>query len=292
MNKRNELPSIPVAHVVYMKETYYNLKQLLEINYSKYGWQICADLKLVSLLMGLQLGYTKYCCFLCLWGSREIALHNIKRDWPKRASLKPGEINVEHPPLAEPHKIIIPPLYIKLDPVKNLVKSMDKNGPAFKYLHEKFPRLSVAKIEEGVFVGSQIKQLFRNSKFEKLLRGKEKQVCDAFYQVSTNFLRNDKAENCKDLVEDMLALFQDFGCDMSLKIHFLDSHLNFFPDNCGQVSDERGERFHQAVASMEKRYQGNWSTTKLADYCWTLIRDAPHIDYNRQSKRNRKSEAD
>ncbi|GBM59891.1 hypothetical protein AVEN_62370-1 [Araneus ventricosus] len=287
LNNRNELPSIPVAHAVYMKETYYNLKQLLEINYSKYVWQICADLKLVSLLMGLQLGYTKYCCFRCLWDSREIALHYIKRDWPQRASFKPGEMNVEHPHLGEPHKIIIPPLYIKLDLVKNLVKSMDKIGPAFKYLHEKFPRLSVAKIKEGVCVGPQIKQLFRDPKFEKLLRGKEKQVCDAFCQVSTNFLGNDKAENYKDLVEDMLTLFKDFGCDMSLKIHFLDSHLNFFPDNYGQVSDEHGERFHQDVANMEKRYQGNWSTTNLSDYCWALIRDAPHIDYKRPAKRNR-----
>ncbi|UYV70783.1 K02A2.6-like [Cordylochernes scorpioides] len=42
---------------------------------------------------------------------------------------------------------------------------------------------------------------------------------------------------------------------MSLKIHFLHSHLDFFPDNLGAVSDEHGERFHQAISSMEKRYQ-------------------------------------
>ncbi|UYV72415.1 hypothetical protein LAZ67_9003037 [Cordylochernes scorpioides] len=43
---------------------------------------------------------------------------------------------------------------------------------------------------------------------------------------------------------------------MSLKIHFLHSHLDFFLDNLGAVSDEHGERFHQAISSMEKRYQG------------------------------------
>ncbi|GBN46777.1 hypothetical protein AVEN_73954-1 [Araneus ventricosus] len=176
LNNGNELPSIPVANAVYMKETYRYLKQILEmINCSKYGWQICADLKVMSLSMGLQLGYTKYCCFLCLWDSRAIALHFIKRDWPLRLSFKPGEMNVKHPLLAEPHKIIIPPLHIKFGLVKNLAKDMDKNGPAFKYLHEKFPLLSVAKIKEGVFVGTQIKQLFRDSKF-RLLRSKEKQV--------------------------------------------------------------------------------------------------------------------
>ncbi|GBM36040.1 hypothetical protein AVEN_274445-1 [Araneus ventricosus] len=124
-------------------------------------------------------------------------------------------MNVEHPLLADPHKIIIPPLHIKLGLVENLVKAIDKNGPAFKYLHEKFPRFSVAKIKEGVFVGPRINQLFRDPKFEKLLRSKEKQVWNAFYKVSTNFLRNDKAENYKGLVEDMLALFQDFSCNIS-----------------------------------------------------------------------------
>lgn len=35
------------------------------------------------------------------------------------------------------------------------------------------------------------------------------------------------------------------GVNMSLKIHFLLSHLNFFPENLGSMSDEQGERFHQ-----------------------------------------------
>ncbi|UYV67048.1 unc-93, partial [Cordylochernes scorpioides] len=50
------------------------------------------------------------------------------------------------------------------------------------------------------------------------------------------------------------------GCNMSLKIHFLHSHLDFFPYNLGAVSDEHGERFHQAISSMEKRYQALYGT--------------------------------
>ena len=41
---------------------------------------------------------------------------------------------------------------------------------------------------------------------------------------------------------------------MSLKIHFLESHLDFLPENLGEVSDEHGERFHQDITAMEKRY--------------------------------------
>jgi hypothetical protein len=46
----------------------------------------------------------------------------------------------------------------------------------------------------------------------------------------------------------------------------------FFPENCGAVSDEHGERFDQHISSMEKRYQGKWNCAMLADYCWTLAR--------------------
>jgi hypothetical protein len=70
---------------------------------------------------------------------------------------------------------------------------------------------------------------------------------------------------------------------MSLKVHFLDSNLDFFPENLGAVSDEHGERFHQDISNMEKRYQGKWSLSMLADYCWTLKRDVPQATYSRKS---------
>ena len=74
---------------------------------------------------------------------------------------------------------------------------------------------------------------------------------------------------------------------MLLKIHFLHSHLDFFPKNCGLVRDEHGERLHQDIATMERRYQGKWSLAMLADFCWTLRRDAPTNEYKRQAKRKK-----
>jgi len=70
---------------------------------------------------------------------------------------------------------------------------------------------------------------------------------------------------------------------MSLKIHFLESHLDFFPENLGEVSDEHGERFHQDIWALEKRYEGKWTSSILADYCWTLKRDVPEAKYRRKS---------
>jgi hypothetical protein len=179
--------------------------------------------------MGLQLGYTKYCCFLCEWDSRAKTLHYLKRDWLQRKSLKVGEKNVQHPALAEWHKILLPPLRIKLGMMKNFVKAMDRTGPAFVYLAEKFPRLSEEKTKEGVCVGLQIRKLFRDDMFNNLLKGDEKKALDAFRLVTANFLGNIRAENYKKLVEDMLTLYHKLRCNMSLKIHMLHSHFDFSP---------------------------------------------------------------
>lgn len=70
---------------------------------------------------------------------------------------------------------------------------------------------------------------------------------------------------------------------MNLKIHLMDSHLDFFPDNLGDVSDEQGERFHQDIASMELRYQGRWDESMMGDYCWFLTRDNRNYSYKRKS---------
>jgi hypothetical protein len=105
--------------------------------------------------------------------------------------------------------------------------------------------------------------------------------------VVTGFLGNRRAGNYKNLVEKFLSSYQKLGCNMSLKIHFHSSHLDFFPQNCGSVSDEHGGSFHQDIAKMESRNKGKWSPSMLADYCWTLMRDYPNSTLNQQAKKAR-----
>ena len=67
----NKFPSVSLAHAANMKESYDSMKLLLgKIKYDEFKWKVCGDLKVVALLLGMQLGYTKYCCFLCEWDSR------------------------------------------------------------------------------------------------------------------------------------------------------------------------------------------------------------------------------
>ena len=133
-------------------------------------------------------------------------------------------------------------------------------------------------------MGPQIRALIRDGKFEDLLNQTEKSAWRSFKVFVKNVLGNRKAPNYREIVGELLQSYQDMGCNMSLKIHFLDSHLDFFPDNLGAVSDEHGERFHQDISALEMRYQGQRSARMLSDYCWTLKRDVPDAKHRRKSR--------
>ena len=92
------------------------------------------------------------------------------KQWPHRQSLTPGMKNVIHKPLIKPSKVLPPPLHIKLGIMKNFLKALDVKGPAFMYLCGKFPTLTFEKVKAGVFIGPQIRQLFKDQQFEAVLR--------------------------------------------------------------------------------------------------------------------------
>jgi len=133
LHSGNTLSSIPVGHSVH-NESNENIKILLEaINYDKFKWQICGDLKVITLLFRQQ-GFTKNCCFVCDWDSRARALHYSRKDWHARKALEPGIMNVENKPLVEPSNILLPSMYLKLGLMKNFVKAMIQEEAAFTYL--------------------------------------------------------------------------------------------------------------------------------------------------------------
>ena len=124
LHNGNIKPSIPVGYSILRKETYNTMKILLDLlEYPKYTWKICGDLKVVSLLLGLQLGYTKHMCFLCLWDSRQDNSHYAVKVWPPRQSSQIGKHNVQHQPLVSCAHVLLPPLHIKLGLIKNFVKT-------------------------------------------------------------------------------------------------------------------------------------------------------------------------
>jgi len=285
LHNGNELSSIPVTHSVEMKETYDNMKLLLtSIKYDQHGWLICGDLKVISLLLGQSGGYMKYPCFLCLWDSRADSLHyDQKTEWPQRTEFIPGSCSMKQLPLVDPKKILLPPLHIKLGLMKNFVKALDKSGEAFKYLIKEFPHISDAKLHAGIFIGPQIKELMNDNHFAESMVTVERRAWEEFRYVVNNFLGNYKSVDYDVHVKLMICHFRELGCRMSVKMHFLDSHLDYFPANLGAYSEEQGERFHQDISEMECRYQGRWNVNMMADYCWSISRHNPEAEHKRKS---------
>ena len=165
----------------------------------------------------------------------------------------PGEKNVIIPPLVLPEKIYLPPLHIKLGLMKNFVKGMDKTSRRFEYMRNKFPNVRDAIVKESIFIGPQIRKLMQDKQFDEDLNETERSAWLSFKRICKDFLGNHKAANYQAIMQDLLTSYKAMGCNMSPKIHFLESHLDFFPENLGKVSDEHGERFHQDIVAMEKR---------------------------------------
>ena len=109
----------------------------------------------------------------------------------------------------------------------------------------------------------------------------------AFVLVGKNFLGNNKASNYEELITNMLYAFKNLECNMSIKMHYLFSHIDQFAKHFGTISDEQEERFHQDIKEIETRYQGCWDAAMMADYCWTLKRDIPSAEQSRVSKKEK-----
>ena len=89
-------------------------------------------------------------------------------------------------------------------------------------------------------------------------------------KVKENFLGSFRSQSYEDIISCMIDSFHRQGVKMSLKIHFLDSHVKFFPSDLGKFSDQHGERFHQTIKNVEDRYRGRCDERMLADFCWLM----------------------
>ena len=89
--------------------------------------------------------------------------------------------------------------------------------------------MSDAKIKEGIFTGLQIKELMQDKQFDEDMNETEKNAWLSFKRICKGFLGNHKAANHQNIMQDLLTSKKGMGCNTSLKIHFLESHLDFYP---------------------------------------------------------------
>ena len=147
-----------------------------------------------------------------------------------------------------------------------------------------FPKCLIPKQKEGVFVGPHKRQLIQHDMCDKTLNETVLAAWKNFKQVCLNFLGLHKSDDFEDVVTNLLHNYHEIGCKMSLKVHYLHSHLLFFPENSGAVSDEHGEKFHHDIAVIEKGFKRKWSTGMLAEYCWSQKQDKPEQEHKRRRR--------
>ena len=102
LHNDNLLLSIPIAYSENLRES--------------------QETMVIGLFLGMQPGYTKYCCFICEWDSRARQCHYIQKDWPLRDELIPAKKCVSHHPLVDPKKVLCLPYILSWVLLRILLK--------------------------------------------------------------------------------------------------------------------------------------------------------------------------
>jgi hypothetical protein len=117
--------------------------------------------------------------------------------------------------------------------------------------------------------GPQINAVTQDPALDNTLSNTEK-AWTAFKSLRSNFFGNQKSATYKEIVSELLERFQAMKCNMSLKLHFLHSNLDFFPPNLEAASDQHGKQ----------------KVSMLAEYCWCMFRDTPKEHINARDQRS------
>jgi hypothetical protein len=110
----------------------------------------------------------------------------------------------------------------------------------------------------------------------------EKTVWGAIRLTVDNFLGKHKAPNYRQLHNEMPKSYRSVHCNM---FYFPHSHLDYFPENFGEVSYENVEWFCQEISTMQNGCQGKWNHTIQGNYCWQLKREAPCTYKNKSNEK-------
>ena len=145
---------------------------------------------MINFLLGQQIGYTKYPCFLCYWDSRANLKHWCSVSWPEQRSLNCGDRNVINDPFADKNSILLSLLHIKLGIMKHFVKALDYDSNCFKYISAASPGLSEEKKKVKVFDRTEIRKLMKDPQFISSMSPEQGRTWKAFKDVCQSFLGN------------------------------------------------------------------------------------------------------
>ena len=125
--------------------------------------------------------------------------------------------------------------------MKNIAKAMDRKSGGLAFF-QKFPRISIENIKTCKFDGSQMRELVKEPMFDEAQAEAELSTWQSLKSVVTNFLWN--LQNVEKDIEELLNSFCQHRAQMSLKLHFLQLHKDYFLNYCEDFREDQGECFY------------------------------------------------
>lgn len=127
------------------------------------------------------------------------------------------------------------------------------------------PQLSTKESKTEIFEGRQIGQLIKDAAFLNSMNEAQIIAWTSFVALVGNFLGKRKAVNYVEVLNEMLDIFKSLRCIMQIKVRYLHSHIDRFPENLGYNSKEQGERIHQDIKTSEDNLKGRCDTYMIVD---------------------------
>ena len=177
------------------------------------------------------------------------------------------------------------PLHIHVGLIKISVKAMDKKSEGFAYWRQIFSKISAAKTKEVIFFGSQITQILEDQDFSTKLNSTEIRAWKAYANVCRNFVSNEHAKNCTEIVQELISPYTALDCSVASKLHFLHSRLEFFSWKHGSCLRWAWRKVLSGYFRIWKNVQWNMESKYVG---WLLL-ESYKVDTNGENKRQKKT---
>jgi hypothetical protein len=126
-------------------------------------------------------------------------------------------------------------------------------------MSNKFLNNSTTELEEGIFVGPQVRQILGS------LIYLERSGWESLKWICSNFFGRKISPDFSDVIQTLPNAYKEMGFSRVTLGALFAFTLDFFQGNLGEVSDEQDEHFHQDFNSTEHRCADFWKDSILAD---------------------------
>jgi len=199
------------------------MKLLLQYIYNEeYYWQLCV----IANTIGISAWLYKVLVFLCEWDSRARHEHYLKNDWSKRSTLKGGTTNVKYTLLVEASKILLP-LCILNWPNEKICKSDQSGWSSFPIHLQQVSCIKPSQAERRYRRWSLNQQAIKRWRLWSHLIWNGECCLECISRCGTQLSWKRKSTKLYWICGTHDRFLQNVGCNMSLKIHVLHTHLNF-----------------------------------------------------------------